>query len=75
MFFRSMAEDTPRMPIMYRGIALDQQTADADWTAIQQTGDSYLSSQPLSGVNRAVNRRYLMINRSQYQQAMGVSLE
>jgi hypothetical protein len=32
------------MPVMYRGIALDQQTADADRAAIMQSGDLALKS-------------------------------
>jgi len=45
------------------------QTRDA---SIQQTSDAYASGQPSSGINRAVGRRYLMINRSDYQRGLGM---
>jgi len=40
---------------------------------IRQTGDAYLSDQPNGTVNRAVGRRYLMVNRSTYQQSIAVT--
>jgi hypothetical protein len=41
--------------------------------AIQQTRDAYASGQGDAGVNRAVNRRYLMTNRAEYMQVNGVT--
>jgi hypothetical protein len=40
---------------------------------VQQTRDAYASGQQAPGMNRAVNRRYLMTNRAEYQQANGVT--
>ena len=40
---------------------------------IRQTSDAYLSDQPNGTVNRAVGRRYLMVNRSTYQQSVAVT--
>jgi hypothetical protein len=40
---------------------------------IRQTADAYLTDQPNGGANRAVGRRYLMVNRSTYQQSIAVT--
>ncbi len=40
--------------------------------AIEQTRAAYNSDQPVAGMNRAVNRRYLMTSRAAYQKAIGV---
>lgn len=40
--------------------------------AIQQTRDALASGQPVAGLNPAVNRRYLMTNRADYQRVNGV---
>jgi hypothetical protein len=46
------------MPVMYRGIALDQQTADADRAAIMQSGDLALQCK---GENRLfLGRRFFV---------------
>ena len=39
--------------------------------AIQQTRDAYNAGQAMAGVNPAVNRRYLMTSRLEYQKAIG----
>jgi hypothetical protein len=54
----------PRTPLEQR---LAQRRADA----IEQTRAAYNSDLPLVGMNRAVNRRYLMTNRAAYQMAIG----
>jgi hypothetical protein len=41
--------------------------------AIQQTRDAYAAGQAFAGANPAVNRRYLMTNRSDYQKAIGAN--
>jgi hypothetical protein len=41
--------------------------------AIQRTREAYLSGQPAVGMNPAVNRRYLMISRPDYQRIVGVT--
>ncbi len=53
--------------------ALETRLAQLRASAIQQTNDAYLSGQQPAGVNRAVNRRYLMISRADYQAANGVT--
>lgn len=41
--------------------------------AIQQTRDAYAAGQAFAGANPAVNRRYLMTNRADYQKAIGAN--
>lgn len=40
---------------------------------LRQTADAYQSDQPNGTLNRAVGRRYLMVNRSTYQQSVPVT--
>jgi hypothetical protein len=50
----------------------EQRLAQRRDAAIEQTRLAYSSDQPPPGMNRAVNRRYLMTNRAAYQKAIGV---
>jgi hypothetical protein len=50
----------------------EQRLAQRRDTVIEQTRLAYGSDQPPPGMNRAVNRRYLMTNRAAYQKAIGV---
>ena len=63
------AEPTSSLPGAARDARLAQRRADA----IQETRDAYMTDKPLSGANPAVNRRYLMITRADYQRAVGVT--
>ena len=51
---------------------LEERLAQRRDDAIEQTRAAYASDTPLTGMNRAVNRRYLMTNRAAYQKAIGV---
>jgi hypothetical protein len=51
---------------------LEERLAQRRDVAIEQTRAAYSSDLPLVGMNRAVNRRYLMTNRAAYQKAIGV---
>ena len=53
--------------------AREAQLAQRRDQVIRQTGDAYLTDQPNGSANRAVGRRYLMVNRSTYQQSIAVT--
>jgi len=50
----------------------EQRLAQRRDAAIEQTRLAYSGDPSLPGMNRAVNRRYLMTNRASYQKAIGV---
>ncbi len=59
-------------PIVQPRTPLEQLLAQRRAAAIEQTRVAYSSEMPPAGMNRAVNRRYLMTNRAAYQKAIGV---
>jgi len=59
-------------PIVPPRTPLEQRLAQRREAAIEQTRLAYSSDLPPAGMNRAVNRRYLMTNRAAYQKAIGV---
>ena len=59
-------------PLRQPGTPGEQRLAQRRDAALEQTRLAYGSDQPPPGMNRAVNRRYLMTNRAAYQKAIGV---
>ena len=58
-------------PVAQPRTPLEQRLAQHRDAVIEQTRAAYNSDLPIAGMNRAVNRRYLMTNRAAYQMAIG----